>query len=92
MLEASIYLPCHMLASYTGECELVRNGSSLFPSLQSTEWLSSSFLCFGSILAPWNGVGAVLESCLETILRLGNHHLKNLSEVCKILMFILNFS
>ena len=51
----------------------------LFP--QSGHSLGSSLLLFGSILAPWNGMGTVLESCLETVLRLANLHLKNISKV-----------
>ena len=48
---------------------------------QSGHKLDSSLNLFSSVLVQWNGVGSVLECCLETILRLSNLHLNNISQV-----------
>ena len=74
------------------ECETSASLSFSFSSApQSGSYLDSSLFLFGSVLVPWNRVGTVRGSCLQTILRLANLHLKNLSQVTKFLV-IFSFS
>ena len=48
---------------------------------QSGHQLDASLALFGTVLGQWTGTEPVHDYCLETILRLSNLHLKNLSEV-----------